>query len=193
MSKPLQMEFVLSAPDVDTLPPTRRELAFLGRSNVGKSSLLNALAGEKLAYVSNTPGRTQMLVCFQLHEPRATVIDCPGYGFAKAPKALREGWQAMVEHYLVERENLTRALLLVDGEVGPTEKDKVMLAWLRDRNVPHTVVATKQDQVKPSQLARREREVAAGCRLPASAVHWVSSLEGTGIARLREMVRLWLG
>jgi len=193
MSRPLQMEFRLSAPDVEHLPATRGEIAFLGRSNVGKSSLLNAIAGgRKLAHVSNTPGRTQSLICFDLAEPRGTVIDCPGYGFAKAPKELRDSWQPMIEEYLLGRENLAMVLLLVDGEIGPTAKDLVMLDWLRGNEVPHTVIATKLDRLKASQVGKREREVAAGCKVEASAVVWVSASKGTGIGRLRELVREWL-
>jgi len=193
MSRPLQFEFVTAAPDVEHLPATRAEIAFIGRSNVGKSSLLNAIAGgKKLAHVSNTPGRTQLLNCFALQQPRATVVDCPGYGFAKVPKAIRDSWQPMIEQYLVEREHLEMVLLLVDGEIGPTKSDLDMLAWLRAQSLPHTVIVTKHDRVKSSQRDQREREVAAGCSLPPAEIVWVSSSDNTGIPRLRELIRLWL-
>jgi len=193
MSRPLLFEFVTAAPDVEHLPATRKEIAFIGRSNVGKSSLLNAIAGgKKLAHVSNTPGRTQLLNCFALVQPRATVVDCPGYGFAKAPKAIREGWQPMIERYLVEREHLEMVLLLVDGEIGPLKSDLDMLAWLRAQRLPHTVIATKHDRVKPSKRDQRERDLATGCMIPPADIVWVSSTDNTGIPRLRELIRLWL-
>src|SRR4051812_48587375 len=101
----LRLEFLLSAPDVDHLPSSRSEVAFIGRSNVGKSSLLNSIAGrKKLALVSNTPGRTQLLNCFGLEKTDFTVVDCPGYGYANVSKSTRASWQPMIERYLLERE-----------------------------------------------------------------------------------------
>jgi GTP-binding protein len=193
MSPPLQLEFLLSAPRLDLLPDSRAEVTFVGRSNVGKSSLLNALAGRKqLALVSKTPGRTQLLNCFDLVGADATVVDCPGYGYAKVAKATRATWQPMVERYLLDREQLEMILLLVDGEIGPTQSDLQMLDWLRAHARPHSVVATKHDKVKSSQRERRKRELAAQCMLEPGDVVWVSATKATGIERLRDLVRLWL-
>ena len=193
MSGPLQLKFLAAVPEVGQLPETRAEIAFVGRSNVGKSSLLNAIAGgKKVARASDTPGRTQLLTCFRLEKTDATVIDCPGYGYAKAPKAIRNSWQPMIEKFLLEREQLVMILLLVDGEIGPTASDLHMLDWLRDHTLPHSVIATKRDKVKPSQLGKRERELASKCKLKSSAVVWVSAAKGTGIPRLCELARLWL-
>jgi GTP-binding protein len=193
MSRPLQLEFILSAPDVGQLPPTRAEIAFVGRSNVGKSSLLNAIAGrKKLALVSNTPGRTQLLNCFRLQRTDATVVDCPGYGYANVSKTTRASWQPMIERYLLERERLQMILLLVDGEIGPTKSDLQMLDWLRANTLPHSVIATKLDKVKSSQRDKRKRELATACMLEPADVVWVSAAKDTGIPRLRELVRLWL-
>lgn len=191
MSRPLQLEFVAAAVAVERLPASRAEIAFLGRSNVGKSSLLNAIAGKKLAPVSDTPGRTQTLGCFRL-ETGATIVDCPGYGYAKVAKSTRAAWLPMLERYLLEREALTMAVLLVDGEIGPTESDRFMLEWLRGHDLPHTVVATKHDKVKPSRRVQRQREVAAGCGLSEADVVWVSADLDFGIGRLRDLVRQWL-
>jgi len=193
MSGPLQLEFILSAPDLAQLPDTRAEVAFVGRSNVGKSSLLNSIAGrKKLALVSNTPGRTQLLNCFGLERTAATVVDCPGYGYANVSKTTRASWQPMIERYLLEREQLEMILLLVDGEIGPTKSDLQMLAWLRANLLPHSVIATKLDKVKSSQRDKRKRELSQACSLEASDVIWVSATKDTGIARLRDLVRLWL-
>jgi GTP-binding protein len=193
MGGPLRLEFLLSAPDLDQLPPTRAEIAFVGRSNVGKSSLLNAIAGrKKLALVSNTPGRTQLLNCFGLEHGDATVVDCPGYGYANVSKAQRASWQPMIERYLLDREHLEMILLLVDGEIGPTKSDLQMLDWLRSGELPHSVIATKHDKVKSSQRQKRMRELAAACRLDPGDVIWVSAAKDTGIPRLRDLCRLWL-
>jgi GTP-binding protein len=142
--------------------------------------------------VSKTPGRTQLLNCYSAGEG-ATVVDCPGYGYAAVSKATRAGWQPMIEGYLQEREPLTMVMTLVDGEIGPTKLDVAMLTWLRSHGLPHTVVATKHDKVKSSQRERRKRDLAAACQLERSDVVWVSAVTGVGIDRLRDLTRLWLG
>ena len=192
MGSSLPLRFVLSATSVDQLPEARAELALVGRSNVGKSSLLNALARRKaLANVSKTPGRTQLLNLFELDDG-TTVVDCPGYGYASAPAATRTTWQAMMEGYLLEREGLEMILVLVDGEIGPTKLDVQMLEWLRANTLSHTVVATKHDKVKASHRDKRKRELAAGCDLLPSDIVWVSAAKGTGVDRLQKLARLWL-
>jgi GTP-binding protein len=182
----------MSATAVDELPPTRAEIAVVGRSNVGKSSLLNALGNRKnLARVSKTPGRTQLLNLFEL-EGESTVMDLPGYGFANAPARVRNTWQAMIEGYLLGRENLVMIMVLVDGEIGPTKLDVQMLEWLRAEMLPHTVVATKHDKVKAAKRDKRKRDLAEGCNLEPSDIVWVSANKGVGIDRLRGLVRSWL-
>jgi GTP-binding protein len=192
VSTPLQLRFVLSADDVDRLPASPAEIAVVGRSNVGKSSLLNALGNsKKLAHVSKTPGRTRLLNCFELPDG-STLVDCPGYGYAAASGNLRAGWQRMMETYLLEREELTTILVLVDGEIGPTKLDLQMLEWLRANERPFVVVATKHDKVKASKREARKRDLADACGLAASEVVWVSAAKGVGIDRLRGLVRRWL-
>lgn len=185
---PLQLRFVTSAKRHTDLPDSPGEVAFVGRSNVGKSSLINALANHRqLAKVSKTPGRTQLLNQFVLPNG-GTVVDLPGYGFAKVPGRERAGWQAMIEGYLLEREELDLVFVLVDGEIGPTKLDVQMLDWLRASEVPHTVVATKLDKVKPSKLATRKRDLAKGCQLDQGDIMWVSAAKGTGIEQLAKHV-----
>ena len=163
--RPLQLRFVSSATRTHQLPESDAEVAFVGRSNVGKSSLINALANQKqLARVSNTPGRTQLINLFE-HVGGGTVVDLPGYGYAKVPGHVRKDWGAMIEGYLLDREGLEMVFVLVDGPIGPTPLDQQMLDWLRDNDVPHTVVATKMDKVKSSKRRTRKRDLAAGCFL----------------------------
>lgn len=164
----------------------------MGRSNVGKSSLINALANHRqLALVSKSPGRTRLLNLFAVREG-GTIMDLPGYGFAKAPPRDRDRWQAMIEGYLLERENLVMIGVLVDGEVGPTRLDLQMLEWLRAHEIPHTVIATKHDKVKSSARTRRRRELAERCELEQGDVVWVSATKGTNIPMLRGLVLSWL-
>ena len=192
---PLQLSFVESASRLHTLPEATVEVAFVGRSNVGKSSLINAVANTKqLARVSKTPGRTQLINLFSLDEGDGlgTVVDLPGYGFAKAAKKVRNDWPAMIEGYLLERDHLVMVFVLVDGEIGPTKLDAQMLDWLRYNEVPHTVVATKHDKVKSAKRATRKNDLAAGCQLDKGDIVWVSATKGVGIDVLRSLVRTHL-
>jgi GTP-binding protein len=179
---------VTSAVDISTLPGSPAEVAVVGRSNVGKSSLINALANHKqLARVSNTPGRTQLINLFAMPNG-STLVDLPGYGYAAVPGRIKQGWQKMIEGYLLDREELVNVYVLVDGEIGPTKLDVQMLVWLRANGVPHTVVATKHDKVKSSKRATRKKDLAAGCMLDQGDIVWVSASKGVGIEHLRSLV-----
>ena len=192
MSAPLQLRFLASATRTSQLPESPAEVAFVGRSNVGKSSLINALANQKqLTRVSNTPGRTQLINIFG-HDGGGTLVDLPGYGYAKVPGRVRKDWPQMIEGYLLERESLEMVFVLVDGEIGPTPLDVQMLDWLRENGVPHTVVATKTDKVRSSHRQRRKRELADGCRLEPGDVVSVSVTNGAGLDQLRALVRAHL-
>lgn len=193
MAPPLQLRFVMSAPDVLSLPETVAEVAFVGRSNVGKSSLINALANQtRLAQTSKTPGRTRMLNLFELADGSGAVVDLPGYGYAAAPGTLRKQWPKMIEGYLLNREQLAMTLVLVDGEIGPTKLDVTMLEWARGNDLPFTVVATKHDKVKSSKREKRKADLADGCAIRRSDIVWVSAAKGTGIDKLQGLVRGWL-
>jgi GTP-binding protein len=188
----LQFRFVMSAKRANDLPDSPAEVAFVGRSNVGKSSLVNVLANQKqLAKVSNTPGRTQSLNMFVL-PTGSTVVDLPGYGYAAVPGREKRAWGPMIEHYLLEREPLTMVYVLVDGEIGPTKLDLQMLDWLRDNELPHQVVATKTDKVKPSRLAGRKQQLAAACGLDTGDVLWVSATKKVGVDQLRSSITAML-
>ena len=192
MGAPLDLRFVMSADRVEALPDLRAEVAVVGRSNVGKSSLLNALAGRNgLAKTSKTPGRTQLLNCFAMGEDTA-LIDCPGYGYASVSKVQRAQWGRMIDTYLLEREQLTMVMVLVDGEIGPTKLDVQLLDWIQANALPHQVIATKHDKVRSSQREKRKRELASGVGLLPADVVWVSASKNVGIDRLRDLVRLWL-
>jgi GTP-binding protein len=188
VSNPLPITFVRSATEVHDLPDSPAEVAFVGRSNVGKSSLINALANRRqLARVSNTPGRTQLINVFAI-PTGGTLVDLPGYGYAAVPGRIKQGWQKMIEGYLLERESLVMVFVLVDGEIGPTKLDIQMLDWLRANEIPHTVVATKGDKVKSSKRPTRKRELAEACQLEPGDVVWVSTNNGANIDMLRSLV-----
>ncbi len=188
------IEFVLSAPKLEFLPPpTVPEIAFAGRSNVGKSSLLNALTGRAgLARTSNTPGRTQELNVFDVGEPRAfRLIDMPGYGFAEAPKDVVRQWQALVFDYLRGRAVLKRVLVLIDARHGVKPVDTEIMGLLDKAAVSYQLVLTKGDKIKPTALAATAAAVAAvAAKHPAAfpVVLATSAEKGEGIPDLRAAV-----
>jgi GTP-binding protein len=154
------VRFVLSALNPDQYPRDRRpEIAFVGRSNVGKSSLLNTLLGRKgLAKTSSTPGKTQTLNFFDVNE-QVYFVDLPGYGFAKVPKAMKDAWNIVMMEYLSTRESLRMVASLVDARHKPSPLDVEMLHLLEEAQVPTLVVATKIDKVKRSQRQRSLQEI----------------------------------
>ena len=186
MAQPLRdARFLTSAASLKTLGVCHAEVAFVGRSNVGKSSLLNALCFQKgLAKTSKTPGRTRLINVF-VTGPDRWIVDLPGYGFATGPAKERETWQAMVESYLTGRRTLRMVYVLVDAEIGPTPLDHSMVEWLHSVDLPHRIVATKCDQVKPSRQLAQRRDVAAALHLATNDIAWVSAEKGTGIPDLR--------
>ena len=189
-----RVEFLLSAPKLDFLPePDAPEIAFCGRSNVGKSSLLNALTGRKaIARTSVTPGRTQELNFFEVGEPtQFRLVDMPGYGFAKAPVKVVERWTQLVRTYLRGRAVLKRTLVLVDARHGAKAVDLEMMKMLDEAAVGFRLVLTKADKIKASELAAVLAATEAEARKHPAAypvVHATSAEKGMGIAELRAAV-----
>lgn len=159
--------FLLSASSVAECPPgSAPEIAVSGRSNVGKSSLLNSLVRQRaLAKVSSTPGRTQLLNYFVVNE-RFHLVDLPGYGFAKAPATERNRWARMMQGYLRTRRQLTALVQLVDIRHEPSREDREMVAWLRTEAIPFCLVPTKSDKLSAAQCAKSVRAIVASLELP---------------------------
>ena len=189
-----RVEFLKSAPALHFLPePDAPEIAFAGRSNVGKSSLLNALTGRKaIARTSVTPGRTQELNFFEVGEPTALrLVDMPGYGFAKAPLKVVEQWKRLVRDFLRGRDVLKRTLVLIDARNGVKTVDLEMMKMLDEAAVGYRLVLTKADKIKASELAAVLAATQAEARKHPAAypvVHVTSSEKGMGIAELRAAV-----
>jgi len=181
--------FFYAAQRLDQLPEAARpEIAFCGRSNVGKSSLMNALTGQKaLARVSHTPGRTRQLNFFDL-DGRLTLVDMPGYGYAKAPKTMKADWQGLMFDFLRGRPTLRRVVLLMDSRVETKVADREAMKLLTEAAVAFQLVLTKADDVKPAQLARREAELREVIRTTTAAhplLLTTSAETGQGMAELR--------
>src|SRR6202012_1426209 len=165
---PLTPVFLLSATDVAQFPAEAKtygapEVAFLGRSNVGKSSLINSLLGSKQAHTSSTPGRTRAINFFALHEgagdrmkvkPTLIFADLPGYGYAKISKSISAEWPSFIEPYLAEREALTLCVCLVDTNIPPQESDTQLITYFKQMQRPYLVVGTKADRLSNNVLAK---------------------------------------
>lgn len=188
-------EFVTSAAEPSGFPrPTLPEIAFAGRSNVGKSSLINTLVGVPgLARTSRTPGRTRLLNWFRVAPPGGApvhFVDLPGYGYARVPHDMRASWRPLIEAYLRDRPVLRGLVLLVDARRGGEDEERDLLAWLREGRVPALVAVTKADKLpknkrKPAALAVQQ---ALGLERPAILF---SALDGEGIVPLwRAIARL---
>ena len=186
--------FLKSAPGLQFLPdPDVPEVAFAGRSNVGKSSLLNALTGRNgLARTSNTPGRTQELNLFDVGEPTVfRLVDMPGYGFAEAPKDVVRKWKHLVNDYLRGRATLKRVLLLIDARHGLKPVDREIMEMLDKAAVSYQIALTKGDKIKPTQLEAMRVQVGEEARTHPAAhpeIIATSAEKGTGIPELRAAV-----
>jgi GTP-binding protein len=178
-------EFITSAAGPEGYPRERLpEVAFMGRSNVGKSSLMNSLlGGRKLARTSSTPGRTQLINFFRVNG-QFTFVDLPGYGYAKVPEHVRLKWGPMVENYLANREELVLSILVTDARHAPTANDIQLKSWLEHHEVPFVVVLTKTDRLSNNQLRTSLRDAAASLHMGTEALFPYSSVTGRGADRL---------
>jgi GTP-binding protein len=183
-------DFFWGTGDIDSLPPqTKPEIAFVGRSNVGKSSLINALTGRKtLARVSHTPGRTREINFFNL-SGKLILADLPGYGYAKASKTLAAEWQRLIFAYLSGRASLSRVVLLIDSRRGVMEIDRAVMELLDRTAVSYGLVLTKIDELKPAEAKAALDKAAAEARTHTAAleeIHATSSRTGSGLTELRQ-------
>jgi GTP-binding protein len=186
-------EFVTSAPSLASCPPAEwPEIAFAGRSNVGKSSLINCLLNRKgLVRTSSTPGRTQLLNFFAINEA-LYFVDLPGYGFARAPRSVRERWQPMVHGYLKGRSSLRAVVWLLDARRDPSEEDLRFLDWLEESEIPTIPVITKVDKVSRNELARRSTKIASSTGLSVEFLTPFSVLSKQGHEEVWELIDLAL-
>ena len=178
--------FMTSAADPRQFPaPTVPEIAFLGRSNVGKSSLINSLVGSNVAKTSNTPGRTQTINFFDLRRPgkphaELIFVDLPGYGYARVPKELSKQWSHFINPYLKSRPSLALCVSLVDVSIPPQQLDVQLLAWLRHHKRPCLVIATKADRISNNQLRKSLAALSEALKIDPDAIIPFSAKSRTG-------------
>lgn len=188
-------QFELSVAHTATLPPpVGLEVAFVGRSNAGKSSAINTLVGQtRLAFVSRTPGRTQLINFFRLR-CGAALVDLPGYGYAKVPEAMRRKWQGLLERYLAERPNLVGLVLIMDVRHPLKDLDMQMLHWFLPTGRPVHILLTKADKLSRGQAASALQSVRNALRpLPGRlSVQLFSSLNRSGVEEVERTVAAWL-
>src|SRR5271165_2002524 len=178
--------FVTSAADPKQFPaPSAREIAFLGRSNVGKSSLINSLVADKVAKTSNTPGRTQTINFFEVRRPGKPhpeffFVDLPGYGYARVPKAITTLWSGFIDPYLGSRQSLVLCVSLVDISIPPQQSDIQLHEWLRHHDRPYLVVATKADRISNNQLPKSLASLSSELGVAAETIIPLSAKSQTG-------------
>ncbi|MBK7687393.1 MAG: YihA family ribosome biogenesis GTP-binding protein [Rhodocyclaceae bacterium] len=187
--------FEISVAEPSGLPaPYGKEIAFAGRSNSGKSSAINTLAGHtRLAYVSKTPGRTQLINLFRL-KGGAAMVDLPGYGFAQVPMAVRKQWQGLLEHYLTQRSNLVGLVLIMDSRRPLLELDWKMIGWFTATGRPIHCLLTKSDKLTKQEQTKilRETKKALADQGSTITVQLFSSLKKTGVDEVETVVGGWL-
>jgi GTP-binding protein len=185
--------FLLAASDERHFPTTDLpEIAFLGRSNVGKSSLINSLVGSKIARTSSTPGRTRSINFFEIRwpgrpKPELMFSDLPGYGYAKLPREISQQWPGFIEPYLKARSVLALCLVLIDSNIAPQESDQVLMEFLRAAGRPFVVVATKSDRLSGNQLASSVQSLSQAFGIPRLLLY--SAKTGSGRDQLWQEIR----
>lgn len=187
------LQFVISAHRLDQLPNTGIEIAFAGRSNAGKSSAINTLAGHtRLAYVSKTPGRTQLINHFQLRNG-AFLVDLPGYGYAQVPTPIRAHWGRVLGDYLQTRASLIGLVLIMDSRHPLKDLDWQMVEWFAPTGKPIHILLTKSDKLSNQVATQTLRSVQAAVKdHPQISVQLFSSLKKSGVEEAERVVSLWL-
>ena len=191
MAAPLPLRFLRSASAHTQLEDSVTEIALVGRSNVGKSSLINAIANRnKLAKTSKTPGATQLLNIYEYGDEGSGrwIVDLPGYGYAKLSKNRQKQMATMINGYMVEREQLTHAVVLIDANVGPTDLDLQTVDWLRHIDLDFVVVGTKVDKIKSSERSKKQKKAASRLQMASGDIYWCSAEKGTGIPEVRALL-----
>ena len=181
----LNTRYLLSETDPKRLPPSFSEVTFVGRSNVGKSSLICALTEDKkLARVSKLPGRTRAVNVFEV-KPKRWLVDLPGYGFAVAPQKLHDYWPKMIGGYITLRPNLAMVYILIEADQGVGPLDLSLLHWLHEQNIPCRIVGTKADRLNQIQQIEKRGTMASSLGLNPEDLYWVSAKMGYGMKELR--------
>jgi GTP-binding protein len=190
MKEPFQQtKYFITKTDPAELPASAVEIAMVGRSNVGKSSLINAICqNNKLARVSNMPGRTRGVNVYDVVRGK-WLVDLPGYGYAVGPKRQRDYFPKMIGLYLSGRASLSLVLLLLDAEVGVSPVDMSMFEWLKEKNIPVRIVGTKVDRLAPTKQLEARTRLASSLGLLPQDVAWVSAKKGYGISPLKQELK----
>ena len=176
--------FFISTTDPQKLPHSISEVAFVGRSNVGKSSIINAVCNQKnLARTSNTPGRTRAINVFTPSNGR-WIVDLPGYGFAKVSDEEKDLWKQMIEGYITGRKNLKMLYILVDGLVGPMDLDIVMVEWIKSLGVNFKIIVNKTDRISNLNLEKLKSDIAESLQISKDLIYCVSAKTKAGIGNI---------
>ena len=181
-------QFHVCVDSAHKLDDAQAEVAFVGRSNVGKSSLVNALCGRRLlAKISKTPGKTRTINVFSIRYGK-WIVDLPGYGFAAVPIKERNSWKHMIEYYFSSRPSLKAIFVLVDAYVGATALDRQMLAWLKSVGMPYRIIVNKIDRISQVKLAQQRQSLALDLDVAPEHILWVSAKKVTAINDLRAVI-----
>ena len=183
-------KFITSVADYNKLPTLNApEIAVAGKSNVGKSSFINMLANiNRLAKTSSTPGRTRLLNYFDINGGELTLVDLPGYGFAKVNESKKKKWSELIEGYFAKTPNLVNVFVLVDIRHEPTALDRQMVAYLHHYNIPFTLIATKGDKLSKAQIQKQKSVIAKTFAVTASNIYVTSALNKSGVTEVLERI-----